>query len=286
MNPAKGNANSGKDHSHTRLVTDSETSSSGRERLLGTAAELFYRHGTHLGVNKLFECSGVSRVTFYKYFLGEARFVGAVLERSAATWPLAWLVSGGFSFTLTGGRAARALPEPAERPPGSPGEIFGAALLPSLVVSFLFGLGYVAYITSVVAILRDQGAGAGQMSSFGLALGASTFFSAFLWGRLLEGTRGGWALALLLVIVAVGAATPPAGLEFAAGPFRIRGALRRRFLERRVGGDDPRPARPAAARLGGTDGTALFQRGTALVARLVYGVSGARSLCDSRATVS
>ena len=147
-------------------MTDSETSSSGRERLLSTAAELFYRHGTHLGVNKRFECSGVSRVTFDKYFLGEARFVGAVLERSAAAWPLAWLVSGGFSFTatLTGGRAARALPEPAERPPGSPGEIFGAALLPSLVVSFLFGLGYVACITSVVAILRDQGAGAGQVS--------------------------------------------------------------------------------------------------------------------------
>lgn len=57
-----------------------------RERLLTTAAELFYQHGTHLGVNKLFERSGVSRVTFYRYFASKERLIEAVLERRAVYW--------------------------------------------------------------------------------------------------------------------------------------------------------------------------------------------------------
>ena len=59
---------------------------SARERLLVTAAELFYEHGTHLGVNDLFARSGVSRVTFYKYFPSKERLIEAALEYRAEQW--------------------------------------------------------------------------------------------------------------------------------------------------------------------------------------------------------
>ena len=59
---------------------------SARERLLSTAAELFYKHGTHLGVNELFERSGVSRVTFYRYFPTKERLIETVIEYRAEHW--------------------------------------------------------------------------------------------------------------------------------------------------------------------------------------------------------
>ena len=59
---------------------------SARERLLVTAAELFYEHGTHLGVNDLFARSGVSRMTFYKYFPSKERLIEAALEYRAEQW--------------------------------------------------------------------------------------------------------------------------------------------------------------------------------------------------------
>ena len=73
---------------------------------------------------------------------------------------------------------------------------------------FLFGLGYITYMTFVVAFLRSEGALAAQVSFFWLVLGASTFLSAFARGPLLDRARGGRALALLLFIVAMGAAVP------------------------------------------------------------------------------
>ena len=133
-----------------------------------------------------------------------------LLGRSPEAWPSAWLIIGALSFVAVfiGGRAALALPELAKRPPGSKERSFRKALLPSLAAYFLFGLGYITYMTFVVAFLRDGGTGAAQVSFFWLVLGASTFLSAFVWGRLLERARGGRALALLLLIVAVGAALP------------------------------------------------------------------------------
>ena len=64
----------------------STLSRSARERLLVTAAELFYEHGTHLGVNDLFARSGVSRMTFYKYFPSKERLIEAALEYRAEQW--------------------------------------------------------------------------------------------------------------------------------------------------------------------------------------------------------
>lgn len=67
-------------------MVDYQVPQSARERLLTTAAELFYQRGTHLGVNELFARSGVSRMTFYRYFPSKEQLIEAALEYRAERW--------------------------------------------------------------------------------------------------------------------------------------------------------------------------------------------------------
>jgi AcrR family transcriptional regulator len=53
-----------------------------RDRLLRTAAELFYREGINAtGVDRVVEKSGVSKPTLYSHFRSKSRLVTAVLKR-------------------------------------------------------------------------------------------------------------------------------------------------------------------------------------------------------------
>ncbi len=140
-----------------------------------------------------------------------------LLERSAAAWPLAWLILGGLGFvaTLVGRQTALSLPELERRPQGSRGEAFKTMLWPAALAYFLFGLGYITYMTFVIAFLRDQGSSAAQVSLFWLMLGLSTALSSFVWGRALDKMRSGYALALILLLNAFGAGTPLLGTALA-----------------------------------------------------------------------
>jgi AcrR family transcriptional regulator len=52
-----------------------------RERLLATAAELFYRDGIHsVGVDRIVETATVTRATFYRHFPGKEDLVRAYLQ--------------------------------------------------------------------------------------------------------------------------------------------------------------------------------------------------------------
>jgi predicted MFS family arabinose efflux permease len=73
---------------------------------------------------------------------------------------------------------------------------------------FLFGAGYIAYMTFVVAFLRAQGAGSGEIGLFWVVLGVAGVLTAFVWGPLLAGLPGALGPALVLSVVAVGAALP------------------------------------------------------------------------------
>lgn len=56
-----------------------------RERLLRTAAEIFYREGIHgVGVDKVLAEAGVTRATMYRHFPGKEALVVAYLEREDA----------------------------------------------------------------------------------------------------------------------------------------------------------------------------------------------------------
>jgi predicted MFS family arabinose efflux permease len=73
---------------------------------------------------------------------------------------------------------------------------------------FLFGAGYIAYMTFMIAYVRDGGGGAAAQSAFWCLIGVSAFVTPWLWRRVLALDRGGIATAIILGVNATGAALP------------------------------------------------------------------------------
>jgi len=71
-----------------------------------------------------------------------------------------------------------------------------------------FGIGYIGYMTFVIALLREQGASSSAITLFYAALGLAVVVSARLWARLLDHFKGGQALALLNALLALATVVP------------------------------------------------------------------------------
>ena len=76
---------------------------------------------------------------------------------------------------------------------------------------FLFGAGYIAYMTFMIAYVRDAGGGAPAQSAFWCLIGLSAFVTPWVWGRILALDRGGLSTTIILGVNAVGAALPILG---------------------------------------------------------------------------
>lgn len=63
-------------------------------------------------------------------------------------------------------------------------------LLPALAAYSCFGMGYIGYMTFVIALLREQGSSAAQITLFYALLGMACMLSAPLWARLMRHTDG------------------------------------------------------------------------------------------------
>jgi predicted MFS family arabinose efflux permease len=88
------------------------------------------------------------------------------------------------------------------------------ALLPIwiyLAGYFLFGAGYIAYMTFMIAYIREAGGGAAAQSAFWCLLGVSAFATPWLWRRVLARNSGGLSTAIILGVNALGAALPLLG---------------------------------------------------------------------------
>ncbi len=72
----------------------------------------------------------------------------------------------------------------------------------------LFGVGYIGYMTFIVALLRNGGISAGVVTGFYVLLGVATIVSARIWSKLLDRMRGGQALALLNALLAAATLLP------------------------------------------------------------------------------
>jgi predicted MFS family arabinose efflux permease len=73
---------------------------------------------------------------------------------------------------------------------------------------FLFGAGYIAYMTFMIAYVRDAGGGAAAQSAFWCLLGSSAFVTPWAWQRLLARNNGGLSTAIILGVNTFGAALP------------------------------------------------------------------------------
>ncbi|HLI10508.1 MAG TPA: YbfB/YjiJ family MFS transporter [Alphaproteobacteria bacterium] len=134
---------------------------------------------------------------------------------SPAGWPHGWIALGltGLAATLLAVPAARRSPAPELRAKTPPAPWSRRALLPTFASYFLFGAGYIGYMTFIIAFLRGEGFRGGAIAAFWSILGAAGIAGAFLWGPMLARLRGGWGMAAMLAVVTAGSALPllPAG---------------------------------------------------------------------------
>jgi len=72
----------------------------------------------------------------------------------------------------------------------------------------LFGVGYIGYMTFIVALLRNAGMSAAIVTGFYVLLGLATIVSARVWSGLLDRVRGGEALAILNALLAMATLMP------------------------------------------------------------------------------
>ena len=127
----------------------------------------------------------------------------------AHAWQWAWLALGGAAVaaTATTAWATRGL-----------ADAHGAATTHApwamrrfafgLASYFLFGLGYIGYMTFVVTLLREQQLGSATITVFYALLGAAVVASSWVWAGLLQRERGGGALRLLNALLAAATLLP------------------------------------------------------------------------------
>jgi predicted MFS family arabinose efflux permease len=89
-----------------------------------------------------------------------------------------------------------------------PAKLRWRALAPALLGYGLFGVGYIGYMTFVVALLREQGASGGAITGFYALLGLAVVLSSRIWAGLLDRSRGGEALARLNALLGVATVLP------------------------------------------------------------------------------
>lgn len=131
-------------------------------------------------------------------------------ERGAAhPWQWAWLLLGALALA-----ASVFMALPARHIPGSPvqalaGSNWRARSLGFGLVGYLFfGLGYIGYMTFVIALLKEQGMAPARITLFFALLGAATFASSRIWARMLDRFRGGQSLAILNGLLSVATLMP------------------------------------------------------------------------------
>jgi predicted MFS family arabinose efflux permease len=71
-----------------------------------------------------------------------------------------------------------------------------------------FGVGYIGYMTFVIALLREQGSSAAQVTMFYALLGVAVLASSRIWAGLLDRHRNGRPLAVLNALLGVAAIVP------------------------------------------------------------------------------
>ncbi|MCP5081695.1 MAG: YbfB/YjiJ family MFS transporter [Alphaproteobacteria bacterium] len=135
-------------------------------------------------------------------------------------WPYAWWLLGLAShlFFLPAFWAALAAPEPAPAQPTGDGRrrrgIPVFAMVPALAAYFMFGVGYIVYITFLIAWMRGEGAGTGLVAGTWGIMGVMVMASPFIWSKVLAKAMGGGAIALTSLAVGAGIMLPLA----VAGP--------------------------------------------------------------------
>ena len=128
---------------------------------------------------------------------------------SPHAWQAAWMALGAAALAATAltGLATRAL-DPTGAAPSAHAPFAWRQFACGLAAYFMFGLGYIGYMTFVVTLLREQHLGNGLITVFYALLGLAVIASSWLWAGLLQRQRGGGAMQLLNALLAVATVLP------------------------------------------------------------------------------
>ena len=102
--------------------------------------------------------------------------------------------------------AARSVATAGDAPPGRVFRVRDFAF--GLLGYAGFGVGYIGYMTFVIALLREQGSSPGAITTFYALLGVAVVASSRIWAGLLDRHRNGQALARLNALLGVAAIVP------------------------------------------------------------------------------
>jgi len=136
--------------------------------------------------------------------------------QGSASWPLAWRGMGYASLLMTVAAAWSAWGI------AEPGKMAGEArwtLRPfaaELASYTLFALGYIGYMTFVIAWMRLNGASTATVIAVWFVLGLATLLAPLVWRKPAEHWPGGRPLAAVMLVLAAGAALPLASTHAAA----------------------------------------------------------------------
>lgn len=141
----------------------------------------------------------------------------AALVPGIEPWRAVWAALGVVSLALLAALASPALrsARPAEtrvaaqRAPLRP-------MWPLLAAYAVFGAGYIAYMTFMIAFLREGGASPAAQSAFWCAIGVAGLVSPWIWAGPLGRLTGGKAFAVTTLITLIGAAAPLLSRSFPA----------------------------------------------------------------------
>jgi predicted MFS family arabinose efflux permease len=128
-------------------------------------------------------------------------------------WQGAWGLLGLLALLATplmahGARAVAEAPAAAGARQATPWRPLVSGLAFGLAGYFMFGVGYIGYMTFIVTLLREQQMAVGTVTAFYTLLGVGVMASSFVWAGLLQRQRGGGALARLNGLLALATVLP------------------------------------------------------------------------------
>lgn len=141
-------------------------------------------------------------------------FIPPMLDASPQAWQSAWAAMGWASVAMAvaAAWAAAQIQEPAAAAGSAKWAI--RPVLAHLCGYAMFAVGYIGYMTFVIAWMRDNGAGTASVSAVWFVLGLATLVGPLMWRGPLQHWKGGRPMAAALAFLAVGALIPLVRAEF------------------------------------------------------------------------
>jgi len=129
----------------------------------------------------------------------------------SGSWWIVWWAMTALSVAMTLPLLLTRFGAGGDIPDSMPVKFAVKPVLIYLLGYFLFGAGYIAYMTFMIAYVRDAGGGAPAQSAFWCLIGVSAFVTPWVWRRVLARDNGGSSTAIILAVNALGAALPLLG---------------------------------------------------------------------------